>query len=184
MNDHKKKLSAAIVISMCLVMAAPQGFAADKIIKETQTHNVFKGFLLSIWGKFKTFNPHDKQVAKSATVYTAGIRGAESTGTLIQPYWKDDLTQDPSFQKQLKMYGEALSHLDKGSLKQANDSLSKFLTAFPSSTLKPTALFAQGISYAGLGDKANASNVLNQFVTEFTNHPLVEDAGNLIKQLN
>lgn len=184
MNNNFKKICITLMVSTCLALSSSYVVANENIIKKTQTHNVFKGFLLSVWGKFKSYNPHNKQVAKSSTVYTAGIRGAESTGTLLQPAWKDDLTQDPLFQKELKMYGEALTHLDNGSLKEANDSLGEFLTLYPSSSLKPNVLFAQGISYAGIGDKANASKTLNQFVTDYSNHPLATDAINIVEQLN
>lgn len=178
-----KNITISIFVVFSLSAITHQVSAADSIIKQTQTHNVFKGFLLSIWGKFKTFTPHNKQVAKAATVYTAGIRGAESTGTLIQPYWKDDLTQDTAFQKELRLYSEAITQLDNGRLKQANDTLDGFLNAFPSSALKPNALFAQSISYVGIGDKTKAEKSLNQFISDYSNHPLAEDAGALLKQL-
>lgn len=177
------KLTISIIVSSCLLMTTPQVMAADKIIKQTQTHNVFKGFLLSIWGRFKTFNPHNKQIAKSSTVYTAGIRGAESTGTLLQPYWKDDLTNDPVFQKELKMYGKALTYMDNGNLKEANKALGKFLSTYPSSSLKPNALFAQGISYAGIGNSAKASSILKQFIKDYSAHPLAVDAKDILKKL-
>jgi len=177
-----KKISISIIFTMSVILMSPQIMAVDNIVNETQTHNVFKGFLLNIWGKFKSFNPHNKQVAKANTVYTAGIRGAESTGTLLQPYWKDDLTQDPAFQKELKLYGEALTSLDNGNLKQANASLSAFLESYPKSILRPNALFAQGMSYAGLGDTTNASKSLEQFVKAYSSHPLAEDAESILKQ--
>lgn len=173
----------SLIVTACLMLANPAVMAAENIIQETQTHNVFKGFLLNIWGKFKAFNPHNKQIAKSNTVYTAGIRGAESTGTLLRPYWKDDLTQDPIFQKELKLYGEALVYLDSGDLKQANRSLSVFLETYPKSSLKPNALFGQAISYAGLGDKTSASTALELFVKDYASHPLAADAAALLKQL-
>jgi len=174
-------LSSFFVLNVMLV--SQTSFASDKIIEETQTHNIFKGALLSIWSKFKSFNPHNNQVAKSKTVYTAGIRGAESTGTLLQPYWKDDLTNDPKFKQELAEYGKALAHLDKGDLSKANDTLNQFITSFPKSSLKPNALFAQGMSFAGLGKKDNATQVLQSFVSDFPNHPLANDAKIVINEI-
>jgi len=173
-----------LIVTACLILANPAVMAADNIIKETQNNNVFKGFLLNIWSRFKTFNPHNKQIAKAATVYTAGIRGAESIGTLVRPYWKGDLTQDADFQNELKLYGEASAYLDNGDLKQANTSLSLFLDTYPKSSLKPNALFAQGISYAASGNNDRASASLNAFVKNYASHPLAPDAVSLLKQLS
>lgn len=165
------------------MLVLQSSYASDKIIEETQTHNIFKGALLSIWSKFKSFNPHNNQVAKSKTVYTAGIRGAESTGTLLQPYWKDDLTNDPVFKHELSQYGKALAHLDNGDLKKANDSLNLFVLSFPKSSLKPNALFAQGMSLAGLNKKDNALQVLQTFIKDFPTHPLANDAKTVINEI-
>lgn len=167
----------------CTLLLLTPNLQAEEIIKETQTHNVFKGALLSIWGRFKSFNPHAKQNARSATVYTAGVRGAESTGTLIQPYWKDDLTQDKAFQDELKLFGEAITHLDNGSLTEATTTLEEFLSSYSSSSLKPNALFAEGISYAGLGNNQRSIQSLDLFVKEFPLHPLSDDAKLLMQQL-
>lgn len=180
-------INKAFIITTCsmsLILSASPVFSADKIIKQTQTHNVFKGALLSIWAKFRSFNPHSNQNATAKTVYTAGIRGAESTGTLIQPQWKEDLTQDKAFQKELRMFGVAMTQLDNGNLTEATQSLDKFLDQYTKSSLRPNALFARGMSYAGIGDIQKSKQSLQQFVESYPHHPLVADAEQLINQLN
>ncbi|MBL7003469.1 MAG: tetratricopeptide repeat protein [Gammaproteobacteria bacterium] len=184
MNIIKKPLLVSMLCIGSVILIQPATtFAADTVIKKTQSHNVFKGALLSIWSRFKSFNPHSKQSAKANTVYTAGIRGAESTGTLLEPYWKDDLSTDKAFQKELALYGKAVSELDNGKLKNANGSLDLFLKSYSTSSLKPNALFAQGLSYAGLGNNKSSVKTFNQFVDEFPNHPLAQDAEGIIQQL-
>lgn len=90
-----KKLAIILMCITGLLLNAGL-YAQDSAIKETETHNVFEGIFLSIWSKLKSLNPTQKQSAKSTTVYTAGIRGAENTETLLKPYWKDDLTKPPA----------------------------------------------------------------------------------------
>ena len=89
-----------LILLMLAVMALISGqVEAQKqlVIKQTETHSVFKGLFLSVWSKLRAISPLERQDAKSTTQFTAGIRGAEATDTLIQPYWQDDLSQDETF---------------------------------------------------------------------------------------
>ena len=108
-----KKLAIILICIGGLLLNASL-YAQEGVIKETETHNVFEGIFLSIWGKLKSLNPTLKQSAKSSTVYTAGIRGAESTDTLLKPYWKDDLTENDEFQADLVQFSKAQQKLDSG----------------------------------------------------------------------
>lgn len=158
-------------------------YAQDSAIKETETHNVFEGIFLSIWSKLKSLNPTQKQSAKSTTVYTAGIRGAENTETLLKPYWKDDLTQDPQFQAELEQFSQAQRKLDSGELDLAAKEFDQFLNQYSNSALRPNALFAKGISLAGIGKKESSIASMKQFIDENPNHPLVSDAKLVISEL-
>lgn len=180
----KLKLIVPVIFSLLATLPVQNLYAQQStVIKQTKTHNVFKGALLSIWARFKSFSPHSKQTAKVDVVYTAGIRGAESTGTLIKPAWKDDLTQDKAFQEELASFGSAMTQLDNGNLKQASESLGNFISQYHSSTLKPNALFAEGMSYAGLGDNEKSKQVLTKFISEYPTHPLAKDAEVIVGQL-
>lgn len=159
-------------------------YAQDSAIKETETHNVFEGIFLSIWSKLKSLNPTIKQSAKSSTVYTAGIRGAESTDTLLKPYWKDDLTQDEKFQAELALFNQAQKKLDSGELDKAIVEFDQFLKQYSNSALRPNALFAKGISLAGIGKKEPSIAMMKQFIEENPNHPLVGDAKLVISELS
>ena len=89
-----------LLVIFCLYISAltmPLQAQNSAIIIETQSHSVFKGFFQSVWVRLKSLNPSMKESANSKVVYTAGVRGAESTDTLLKPYWKGDLTRIKSF---------------------------------------------------------------------------------------
>jgi TolA-binding protein len=156
----------------------------DDTVKEVSTHSVFKGIFLSIWSKLKAINPSQKQSAKANQVYTAGIRGAEATDTLLKPYWKNDLTQDEAFQAELKQFGQAQQQLDKGKLGLAVNGFEKFLEQYNSSSLRPNALFAMSISLAGIGESETSINIMKLFLDENPTHPLANDAKQVIAELS
>lgn len=152
-------------------------------IVETSSHNIFTGLFKSVWARLKSLNPTIKESANSEVVYTAGIRGAESTDTLLKPYWKDDLTQDKKFQAELQKYSLAQLQMDRGELKSAVKSFDSFLDEFAQSDLRPNALFGKSISLAGLGQNRQSLATMQQFVEENPNHPLFADARLVIEEL-
>jgi TolA-binding protein len=154
------------------------------VIQETESHNVFEGLFLNIWSKLKSLNPTLKQSAKSTTVYTAGIRGAETTDTLLKPYWKDDLTQDEAFQAELEQFSKAQQKLDSGELDAAAKEFDQFLNQYSDSALRPNALFARGMSLAGIGKNESSIASMQLFIDENPNHPLVGDAELVIEALS
>jgi outer membrane protein assembly factor BamD (BamD/ComL family) len=129
-------------------------------------------------------NPALKESANTQVVYTAGIRGAESTDTLLKPYWKDDLTRDKNFQLELQKYSLAQLKMDRGELESAVESFDSFLNEFTHSDLRPNALFGKSISLAGLGRTQQSLATMQQFVDENPNHPLHDDAERVIEELN
>ncbi len=152
-------------------------------IKQTGSHSVFKGFFLSVWSKFRAYNPQQTQSAKSKVVYSAGIRGAEATETLIQPYWKGDLTHDEMFQKELKQFTQAQQLMDKGDLQNSAEAFELFINQYSDTKLLPNAWFAKGLSHAGHGNKEQASLAMQQFITDNPKHPLLSDARQVLQQL-
>ena len=156
---------------------------AQVVIKETETHSIFKGVFFKVWSKLKSLNPKQKQSARSNTVYTAGIRGAEATDTLIQPYWKDDLTQDPEFQKELEAFYMAQTKMDQGELKQAITAFDQFTRQYQSSSLLPNALIAKGLSEAVSGQQQSAKISLKAFIDSYPQHPLHKEAVEVLADL-
>lgn len=178
----KKMIIVIVCIGGLLLNAG--AVAQNSGIIEIQTHNVFKGIFLSIWAKLKALNPPQKQSAKSISVGTIGIRGAEATETLLKPYWKDDLTQDKQFQVELAQFYKAQKKLDSGELNSAIEEFDQFLNKFSNSVLRPNALFSKGISLAGIGKNESSIVSMKQFIDENPNHPLVSDAKMVISELS
>lgn len=177
-----KKLLLVICLCMPVFSSAVQAQASATVV-ETQSHNIFKGLFQSVWVRLKALNPSSKESANSEVVYTAGIRGAESTDTLLKPYWKDDLTEDEAFQVELQKFSLAQLKMDRGELDSAVTSFDSFLTEFAQSDLRPNALFGKSISLAGLGRNQQSLVTMRQFLEENPNHPLNTDAKLVIAEL-
>jgi hypothetical protein len=176
-----------LLVIFCLCISAftlPLQAQNSATIVETQTHSVFKGFFQSVWARLKSLNPSMKESANSDVVYTAGIRGAESTDTLLKPYWKGDLTQDKEFQAELQKFSLAQLKMDRGELESAVNSYDSFLDEYAQSDLRPNALFGKSICLAGLGDTQQSLAAMQLFVDENPNHPLHGDASRVIEELN
>lgn len=179
-----KKLLLIACCTICLALAAPAQAQQSSSFVETTSHSVFKGLFKSVWARLKALNPVQKESARSTQVYTAGIRGAESTDTLLKPYWKGDLTRNEKFQTELQSFSLAQLKMDQGDLTNAVKSFDSFLGKYTQSSLRPNALFGKSISLAGLGQKAESRTAMQQFVEENPNHPLVSDARQVLEALN
>lgn len=173
-----------ICLVVALLAAAPVQAQDSTQFVETESHSVFTGLFRSVWARLRSLNPQRQQSATAAVHYTAGIRGAESTDTLLKPYWKDDLTQNPEFQAQLASFGKAQAMMDQGKLQQAVESFDEFLRQYDDSPLRPNALFGKSISLAGIGKNADSLATMHQFVEENPTHPLIDDANKVIASMN
>lgn len=158
--------------------------AQDSGIREITTHNIFKGLFLKVWNKLRSLNPPLKQSARAVPVYTVGIRGAESTDTLLKPYWKNDLAQDAEFQAELRQFTKAQQKLDQGDLEAAVEAFDQFLSDYKNSSLRPNALMAMAISLAGLGKTELSIVSMQLFIEENPQHPLVNDARQIVGELS
>jgi hypothetical protein len=169
-----------ILLVSCLliapVLATPVQAQDSVTVVETRSHNVFTGLFQSVWARLKSLNPSAKESANSDVVYTAGIRGAESTDSLLKPYWKDDLTQDVNFQAELQKFSLAQIRMDRGELESAVKSFDGFLDEYEQS--------GKSISLAGLGQTEQSLSTMQLFVDENPNHPLSGDAKLVIQELN
>jgi TolA-binding protein len=173
----------ASCLAFTLVAVVPLQAQDSATIVETTSHNVFKGLFQSVWARLKALNPSSKESANSEVIYTAGIRGAESTDTLLKPYWKGDLTEDEMFQAELQKYSLAQLQMDRGELDKAVVSFDGFLDEFAQSNLRPNALFGKSISLAGLGKNQESLTTMRQFAEENPSHPLHDDAQRVIDEL-
>jgi len=179
----KKSLLVICCLSGILLTTQLNAQTTTSIV-ETASHSVFKGLFKSVWVQLKSLNPARKESANADIVYFAGIRGAESTDTLLKPYWKDDLTQDEVFQAELQEFSLAQIKMDQGELESAVESFDSFLEEFGQSNLRPNALFGKSISLAGIGQTEQSLATMQRFIDENPNHPLFDEAKQVIDELN
>ena len=180
MNIAKYTASAA-TLALALMLALP--VQAEVTITEKTEHSVFKGVFLTVWARLKAIQPRQRQLARSATVATAGIRGAETTESLLQPYWKNDLSQDPAFQRQIEQFAGAQALMDSGELERAADAFGQFIEHFSSSDLVPSARFSRGVCQAALGDTAAATASIRTFIDNNPGHAMIDDARLVLAQI-
>jgi len=180
----KKLLIAMMVGMICMpVLAVEKNEQSQKpssvVVKENKS--VFKGLLYRVWNRLRTFTPQlQKNHTRKYGVATMGIRGAETTSTLIEPYWKGDKSEDPTYVKQLTDYSNAQQLAEKGDLTAAVKALNTFIDDYHDSDLLPNAQFALGLSLAGLGDVDGSIDSLQTFIDDNPNHPLANDARQVI----
>jgi TolA-binding protein len=181
----------SLSIVLCLMFgfsvssyAAEEKPAAAKIIVKTESSSTFKGLLYRVWSRLRALNPQLKtNKTRHRSSVTMGIRGSETTTSLIEPYWKGDKTDDPEYITELTRYTEAQQYAEDGDLKKAVAALNSFLQEYEDSDLKPNAQFALGISLGGLGDIPASKKTLQMFIEDNPKHPLVADARQLIDEL-
>ena len=181
------------VILLLMFSFTTTAFAADKgdqseqgasIVVKTESSSSFKGLLYKVWGRLRALNPQlNTNKTRNRSVATMGIRGAETTTSLIEPYWKGDQTDNPDYINELTRYTEAQQYAEDGDLKKAVTALNTFLEEYEDSDLKPNAQFALGISQGGMGDIAASKKTLQIFVDDNPKHPLVGDAKQVIAEL-
>jgi TolA-binding protein len=155
----------------------------NNLIVKSEKNSVFKGLLYKVWERLRSLNPRVKTNKSHQTVATMGIRGAETTSSLIEPYWKGDKTSDPGYIKELRQYTQAQQFAEQGDLPKAVSALNTFLDQHSSSDLRPNAQFALGISQGGMGDVADSKKTLQAFLKDYPKHPLAKDAREVIDQL-
>jgi TolA-binding protein len=175
-----------LIIMFCagsIAANAPVMALNETTLTESSSHSVFTGLFKSVWAHLKTLNPTQWQSAKSTQTYVAGIRGAESTDTLLKPYWKADLTQDENFQAELVKFSRAQHEMDRGDLQAAVELFDGFLNEYEHSNMRPNALFGKSVSLASIGQSKQSMAVMRQFINENPNHPLVTDAKQVIQAL-
>jgi TolA-binding protein len=162
---------------------AMQGESQTVVVK-TENQSTFKGLLYQVWGRLRALNPQLKtNKTRDRTVATMGIRGAETTTSLIEPYWKGDKTDDPGYITELTRYTQAQQYAEDGDLPKAVTALNSFLEEYQHSDLRPNAQFALGISQGGMGDVAASKKTLQSFIDDNPKHPLVADARQVITEL-
>jgi len=152
-------------------------------VQKVENESVFKGLLGQLWSKLRAYGPKLSARNETQPTMIAGVRGAESTGTSLKPYWKDDRTNDPAYAQEIAAYNSASQLAETGKFTQAAEAFDSFLKTYPASTLRANAQFGLGLACAGAGDKNRSLTALRSFLKENGKHPLAADANQMVKEL-
>lgn len=171
-----------MAVSIALALAVPQfSFAADTlVIQEDKSSSVLKGVFYQVWGKLRALNPSTAKSTKYRVIATAGIRGSESTESILEPYWKGDQSEDPVFVESLKLFNKAQYSVEQGDLQAASKNLDSFIQQYKNTQLYPNALFTKALVSGGQGDKATSIELMRTFIQSNPKHPLAADAQKVI----
>lgn len=183
------KIVWIILIAVALPLA--QTAAAEKTESEKSDVKIQKitrsgsleDVLREMWGRLRSLVPKMALDARERRTQVAGVRGAESTGTLLKPYWKGDRTQDRDFLKELKVYNAAQQWADAGNYSSAIGGFSEFIKTYPQSQLRANAQFGLGLAYGGVGARQKSIAALNRFIKTWPKHPLNADARQMLTVL-
>lgn len=154
------------------------------VVQKVEPDSALRKLLDQIWARLRAMGPHQVTgSAASGSAQVAGVRGAESTTSQLDPYWKGDRSADPAYRRELEAYSQAQTLIDKGDPAGAAKSFEEFVAAYPASTLKINAQFALGASYAAAGQKEKSLATLDAFLRDYPAHPLGSDARQLSETL-
>ena len=166
------------------VTAEPAAKAAPAAEAKAQPESRFKGAVFDALRNLSAMLPkQNNRNADPRQSATMGIRGSETTASLITPYWKDDKGDDPAFQAEVQNYSDAQQLLEDGKLKEAETAFSGFIQAHPASDLLPNARFGLGLALAAQGDKTKGGEAMASFAKDYPQHPLAADAQKVAAEL-
>lgn len=179
-----------IAITLLILLAAgtaaaePAAKAAPAAANKAAADSRYKGAVFEALRNLSAMLPkQNNRNADPRQSATMGIRGSETTASLINPYWKDDKADDPAFQAEVHDYSAAQQLLEDGHLKEAETAFSTFIQTHPSSDLLPNARFGLGLACAAQGDKKRGSEAMTAFARDYPQHPLAVDAQKVAAEL-
>jgi TolA-binding protein len=183
----KVVLTTAVLLALCAVPASADTSPATKGVKleKDGAQGLAETLFNRMWSRLRALSP-DTRAGNATGVGTqvAGIRGAESTGTLFKPYWKGDQTDNPDYLAELSALQGAQESAQQGQAAQAVKAYDAFLKRYPDSGLRPNAEFGRSLALASGGSRADAKTGFAAFVKRYPNHPLAADAQEMLASLN
>jgi len=156
----------------------------QNIVIQSRSTSSFKALLYRVWGRLQALSPQEDLAREpGASVATLGMRGARLAGRNMAPEAGVPSTTDQPENEELLRYLAARRYAETGDLDKAVSELGIFIETYDDSELRPNALFALGISQAGTGDDASGMWTLLDFIDEYPQHALSDDAREVIEEL-
>ncbi len=175
-----------LVMPITLVQAQTDTSASttNLEIQVVEEESAAKRLFSRMWSKLRGYVGRSEQSTMAGgRTLIAGVRGAETTTSGLQPYWKGDRSEDPDYIKEVDTFLDAMELADAGKFEQATRALNAFSDSYPDSSLDPNVQFALGLVYGQLGKNAEGVAALESFAKRYPEHPLVSDAEELIQVL-
>lgn len=159
--------------------------AKDVKLEKDTAQSVAETLFNRMWRRLRAMSPDARAVNATATgTHVAGIRGAESTGTLFKPYWKGDQTDNPAYLAELSALRGAEELAQKERVPEALKAYDAFLKRYPDSGLRANAEFGRSLALASGGSAADARAGFAAFVKRYPRHPLAADAQEMLASLD
>jgi tetratricopeptide (TPR) repeat protein len=175
----KKRMIVIVAMALPLAVSAaePARPGGAVVVQQVESESALKRLFDEAWAKLRSYGPKlgSGSSGRHVTV-VAGVRGNESTGTQLNPYWKGDHTSDPGYVQEATAFNHAQDLADAGDVDKAVAGFEEFLNNYPKSSFKPNAQFALGLSYGAAGQKAKGRAALEGFIRDYPTHPLAADA--------
>ena len=175
-----------LVMPITLVQAQTDTSASttNLEIQVVEEESAAKRLFSRMWSKLRGYVGRSEQSTMAGgRTLIAGVRGAETTTSGLQPYWKGDRSEDPDYIKEVDTFLDAMELADAGKFEQATRALNAFSDSYPDSSLDPNVQFALGLVYGQSGKNAEGVAALESFAKRYPEHPLVSDAEELIQVL-
>jgi TolA-binding protein len=187
---YKSVLFTILLVSFATATIAEENDNRDShqdgqnIVIQSRTTSSFKDLLYSVWGRLQALSPQQDVAREPGTaVATLGMRGARLADRNMTPEAGLPSSTDQPENEELQRYLAARRYAETGDLDKVISELGIFIETYGDSELRPNALFALGISQAGTGDNASAIWTMLDFTDEYPQHPLSDDAREVIEEL-
>ena len=187
LTQYQLLLSISILFSVNTAALAAEDYdpvqdSGGNIIIQYDSNSYFKSMLYNVWGRLQALNSqHTTGSASGNAVVTIGIRGARLPGVQSNAEG-DDTAVNMADNEELVQFVSAQRYAETGQLEQAVSELDSFIDKYQDSELRPNALFALGISQAGLWEYESSKLTLIDFVDEYPAHPLTADAERILEE--
>jgi len=151
---------------------------AGVVVQKVENESTLRRMFDETWAKLRSYGPRltTGEASRGGATIVAGVRGAESTGSQLKPYWKGDRTSDPAYVQEANAYNQAQALAEAGDNDKAAAGFEEFLKTYPKSSFKPNAQFALGLTYGAAGQKVKSKTALDGFIKDYPAHPMVVDA--------
>lgn len=151
-------------------------------VEQAKTQGTLKQLIDRMWGRLRGLSPDNANAQATTGAQVAGVRGAESTDSLVKPYWKDDRSKDKAFRAEIQSYQEAVTLARGKDGDKAAAALNDFLARYPKSALRPNVYFALALMMSE-SDRPQATTMLERLIREYPDHPLAKEAQALTRAL-